>query len=132
MYSQKQRCGSQYHDIHDSNENERAITRTPKTVQLVFHILYQTEEENISDETIAEQIQIINEDFNALNGDLASVPDEFQEFIGNPEISFVLASEDQNGLPFSGIFRQMTDIDDIADQFSLDRKEVIKLSLIHI
>jgi len=130
LFSQKLRCSSHYNDFSFYDTHVKAMTRTPKTVQLVFHILYQTEEENISDEVIAEQIQIINDDFNGLNSDLTAVPDFFQEFIGNPEISFVLTSEDQNGLPFSGVFRQMTDIDNIASQFSADGKEVIKYKVL--
>jgi len=124
------RCGSQHNPIPETVHEAQAFTRSNKTVQLVFHIMYHSEEENISDEVIAEQIDRVNEDFNAMNADLVNVPDIFQEFIGNPEISFVLASEDINGLAFSGIFRQSTDIENIASQFSVDRKEVIKYKVL--
>lgn len=124
--SQKKRCASQHNQIQSSSQKERAFTRTNKTVQLVFHIVYETEEENIPDEVILEQIDRVNEDFNALNQDLSLVPEIFAESIGNPEISFVLASEGHSGLPFSGIFRKSTGIENIASQFSDNGKEVIK------
>ena len=85
-----------------------------------YFILYQSEEE----------LACINEDFNALNEDLADVPELFQKSNGNPEISFVFASEDPNHLPFSGIFRQSTSIDNISSQFSEDNKEVIKCKVL--
>lgn len=126
LLSQKLRCGSQYNQIESALQKDRAFTRTNKTIQLVFHIVYQTEEENIPDEVILEQIDRVNEDFNALNQDLSLVPELFSESIGNPEISFVLASEGHSGLPFSGIFRVSTSVENIASQFSDNGKEAIK------
>jgi len=130
LLSQKQRCASPYNIVDGVLAKERAYTRTNKTIQLVFHILYHSEDENISNEEIMEQIDLVNKDFNAINNDIASVPDVFQELIGNPNLSFILANEDEKGLPFSGIFRQFTPIENIASQFSEDGKEIIKYKVL--
>lgn len=129
--AQKERCGTlhQTHE-HTISQNLRTETRTNKQIQLVFHILFKTEEENISDQDIQEQIDRINLDFSAKNDDLSLVPELFQDIIGNANLSFVLASETPDGLPFSGIFRQQTELDNIANQFSIDSKQVIKYKVL--
>lgn len=129
LSAQKQRCNSPYNDIQITTE-ARAESRTNKTMQVVFHILFRTEEENITFEEIQQQLERVNEDFNAVNEDLSLVPDEFQEFIGDANMKFVIATTDAVGLPFTGIFRRQTTIDTIGNQFSVDGKEVIKYDIL--
>lgn len=125
------RCGTDHFaNTTVTHQRQLAELRTDKTIQLVFHVMYHTDEENISDEVIKQQIDRINKDFNAQNEDLSQVPELFELIIGNAGINFVLASESPDGLPFSGVFRQQTDIENIANQISIDGKEIIKYKIL--
>ncbi len=130
LIGQKERCGNEHIAPVTGSSQLKAETRSIKTIQLVFHVLYKVEEENISAQDILEQIDRINLDFAGKNEDLGLVPDVFQDLIGKANITFVLASETVDGLPFSGIFRQQTDLDNIANQISIDGKQVIKYKLL--
>ncbi len=124
--AQKVRCQHHGSDVAHSPDQLKTETRSSFTLQVVFHILWQEESENISDERIESQMIRINEDFNQLNLDVALVPDLFQDLIGSADITFVLASEDPFGASTTGINRRQTDIENIGSVLSSDRKEVIK------
>lgn len=47
-------------------------------VPVVVHVLYNTNPQNISDQQIASQIDVLNEDFGATNRDLRNTPSVFQ------------------------------------------------------
>ena len=81
------------------------------SIPVVVHVLYNNDEENISDDRIYSQIQTLNEDYNALNIDLENVPEEFDSVVGNVGVSFCLVQSDLNGNQFSGINRVYTDIE---------------------
>jgi len=76
------------------------------TIPVVVHVVYQTSAQNISDAQILSQIDVLNADFRALNGDISGVPTEFQSLIGDPEVEFCLAKQDPNGNATSGITRK--------------------------
>ena len=46
-------------------------------ISVVVHVLYNNSDQNISDERIFSQIDVLNNDYNALNEELGSVPQEF-------------------------------------------------------
>nr|MBX2871243.1 zinc metalloprotease [Saprospiraceae bacterium] len=78
------------------------------TIPVVFHIVYNTAEENISDAQIQSQIDILNEDFRRLNADAVNTPVDFQGVAADVEIQFCLASTDPNGFETIGITRTFT------------------------
>ena len=61
-------------------------------------------DENISKEQIEDAIRLMNEDFNATNSDLSNVIDEFQNIIGNTNVTYKLGI-DPNGNCTEGITR---------------------------
>ncbi|MCC9165439.1 M43 family zinc metalloprotease [Pontibacter harenae] len=77
-------------------------------VPVVFHVVYSTEEENISDEQIYSQLQILNSDFRRKNADTTNTPAYFKEFSADAGIEFCLASVDPEGNPTKGITRTKT------------------------
>ena len=85
------------------------------TIPVVVHIVYQNEEENISDLIVQSQLEVINEDFRMLNSNVNSIPGEFRSLAADIEIEFCLASLNPEGLPTTGITRTETDIDCIAN-----------------
>ena len=79
------------------------------TIPVVFHVVHSGEEEgtgvNIADERILQQIEILNEDFRRTNADTIDTPEEFKGFAADIGIEFVLAKQDPEGLPTTGITR---------------------------
>lgn len=59
-------------------------------IPVVVNVIYRSASENISQAQIQSQIDVLNEDFNATNADLSSVPAGFSGAIGNYGIRFVL------------------------------------------
>lgn len=94
--------------------SERPSVREAITIPVVVHVVWNSAEENLSDEQIIAQINLLNRDFNGENEDLASVPNEFVPFIAKLGIRFCLASESPEGLPVSGIIRKRTSIANIG------------------
>ena len=80
-----------------------------KIIPVVFHIMHEGNpvgvDENISKEQIEDAIRLMNEDFNATNSDLSNVIDEFQNIIGNTNVTYKLARIDPNGNCTEGITR---------------------------
>jgi hypothetical protein len=63
------------------------ITRIP----VVVHVVYDTDEANLSEEQVHSQITVLNEDFRARNADVAKVPDPFKDLVADARIEFELA-----------------------------------------
>jgi hypothetical protein len=90
---------------------EAESRRVPqKPISVVVHVLYRVVADNVSDEQVASQIEVLNEDYSATNADLADVPEPFQDVVGNPQLSFELASTDPDGNPTTGITRTRTKV----------------------
>ena len=77
-------------------------------VPLVFHIVYNTTEENIDDSLILQQVQILNDDFQRMNADTSNTPAEFKSVAGAMDVQFCLATLDPSGDPTTGILRVPT------------------------
>tara|TARA_Y100000813_G_scaffold160384_1_gene120723 strand:+ start:662 stop:3679 length:3018 start_codon:yes stop_codon:yes gene_type:complete len=76
------------------------------TIPVVFHILYNTAAENISEAQVMSQMDILNEDFRRLNAD----QDNEWSQAADTQIEFCLASQDPNGNPTDGILRVPTNL----------------------
>lgn len=76
------------------------------TIQVVFHVVYNTNQQNIPDSCLQDQLDVLNEDYNAANTDLWKVPAAWTPIIGNMNVNFVLASLDPIGNPTTGIERR--------------------------
>jgi len=118
-YSQINRCST---DEYRASLNKRGLLNIIKkntlnndvlyanyNVPVVVHVLYNNIDQNISDERIFSQINVLNNDYNAINEEISSVPQEFENVIGNVGISFCLAQVDPYGNSCSGINRVYTD-----------------------
>ena len=76
------------------------------TIPVVFHVLYNTSAENISEAQVLSQLQILNEDFRRLNAN----QDNIWSQAADTQIEFCLASQDPNGNPTDGILRIPTNV----------------------
>jgi hypothetical protein len=77
-------------------------------IPVVFHIIYNTAGQNISDQRILEQMQTFNDDYNATNADTSLIPGPFKSLKGAFNVKFVLANRDPQGNPTTGIVRRQT------------------------
>ncbi|MBL7982464.1 MAG: zinc-dependent metalloprotease [Flavobacteriales bacterium] len=72
------------------------------TIPVVFHVLHQNGTENISDEQIADAMEILNTNFDAPTW---TVEPPFDAIAADMDIAFVLASVAPDGSPTNGIDR---------------------------
>jgi hypothetical protein len=89
-------------------EDEGLLTRSRAevlTIPIVFHIIHQNGEENISDTQVLSALQAINEDFNDQNPNRSDLIAAFQGLEGNTEVTFALPTKDPYGNPTTGINR---------------------------
>lgn len=126
--AQQRNCGSNEHHLHlMQTDPEYAVQRnliemqtanhlsnpTQKsraviTIPVVFHVVYNTAVQNVSDAQIMSQLTVLNNDFRKLNTDWTNTPTVFQSLVADCEIQFCLAQQDPNGNATSGINRVQT------------------------
>lgn len=105
-------------------QGQAASTVRPKSddkvyiIPIVFHIVHEYGNENISDEQIYRQVEIINEDFRKQNADIVNVIDLFEDIAADTKIEFRLATVDPYGNPTNGITRHFSHETRIGDDFS--------------
>lgn len=80
------------------------------TIPVVFHVVYNTTAQNISDAQIQSQLTVLNNDFRKLNADVSLVPGAFAGLAADAEIQFCLAQQDPTGAPTTGIVRRNTTV----------------------
>jgi hypothetical protein len=61
------------------------------TLPVVVHVVHRTDEENISDEQVASQIDVLNQDYRGTNPDRGKVPEPWTSLAADPNIEFELA-----------------------------------------
>ncbi|MFN3875815.1 MAG: hypothetical protein ACK4L7_07890, partial [Flavobacteriales bacterium] len=89
-----------------NGDEERAVVVVP----VVFHVVWRTAAENLSDAQIQAQLAQLNADFARLNSDANQTPSLFQGVAANTEVQFCLAQRDPNGNPTTGIVRRQTTV----------------------
>ncbi len=90
--------------------------RTVVTIPVVFHVVYNTNDQNISDAQIMTQLDVLNKDFSRLNSDTGNTPGPFKPLAANVQVQFCLAQRDPNNNPTNGITRTMTSITEFSAQ----------------
>lgn len=93
-------------------------------IPVVVHIVYNTSDQNITNDQVRSQIKVLNQDFRKTNTDAAYIPAAFKNVAADARIEFRLATIDPSGITTDGIVRRSTDV----TAFGLDDK--IKSSLL--
>ncbi|MEP7169510.1 MAG: zinc metalloprotease, partial [Bacteroidota bacterium] len=83
-------------------------TSGPIVIPVVVHIVYNTPEQNLSDDQIVSQIDVLNEDYSTSNANIVEVPSVWSHLVKNSGLTFRLARRDENGDSTSGITRRLT------------------------
>lgn len=116
-------------DFHEIMDQWTADSRRDKdflrddiyTIQVVFHIVYNQDIQNISDDVILEQMVKLNQDYRRLNPDAILTRDEFLPVAADAHIEFELAQFDPEGNPSNGITHNLTErAGFVLDFFSLE------------
>ncbi|MGB0166337.1 MAG: M43 family zinc metalloprotease [Luteibaculum sp.] len=131
LFAQKQKCGTDIlkaKKIAENPELAKEYARLNKleasyqrperemkgggpailTIPTVVHVLYNSSEENISDQQIYNQILALNEDFRLNNSDSLQPNHPFWLYTADSGLEFCLAQQDPNGNPTNGITRTFT------------------------
>lgn len=80
-------------------------------IPVVVHVLFNSTEQNISDEQVRSQIIALNNDFRRLNADRVNTPEIFAAVAADTRINFCLAQVDPQGRPSKGIVHRYTTVD---------------------
>jgi hypothetical protein len=105
------RLDEQYHKSIQQINSQKLGKRESDTIYripVVFHIVYNTPQENLDDSLIISQMEILNECFRRKNKDTGNTRDIFKPIAGDVKVEFYLAEVDPNGNPTDGIVRQST------------------------
>lgn len=92
--------------IQNNDGGERAVI----TIPVVFHVVYNTSAQNISDARIQAQLNQLNLDFARLNTDAGNTPAAFQGLAANTQIQFCMAQRTPAGVATTGIERRQTTV----------------------
>ena len=101
-------------------------SNTVYQIPVVFHVVYNTPEQNLPDEVFTNQIEILTQDFRRLNPNASETREIFADIAADAEIEFVLATEDPQGNPTNGINRVETEesgffLDFFSTEITLDQ-----------
>tara|TARA_B100001105_G_scaffold172420_1_gene138857 strand:+ start:408 stop:1535 length:1128 start_codon:yes stop_codon:yes gene_type:complete len=78
------------------------------TIPVVVHVVYNSPQQNISDQQIQSQITVLNNDYRRTNIDAMMTPGIWTSVAADCEIEFCLTSTDPNGNNTNGITRTQT------------------------
>lgn len=110
-------------EIGENPVKERLSKKAVVTIPIVFHIIHEYGEENISKEQILDQMRILNEDFRRLNADTSKTRAIFKDVAVDCEIEFKLATKDPEGNCTDGITRTVSSLTNGGDE---DVKDLIR------
>lgn len=113
--------------LHQSREASlHSIQRLSKTsndtvyrIPVVFHIVWNTNQQNIHDSLIYSQMKVLNEAYRHSHSDTDKVRGIFKPLAGDTKIEFYLATKDPNGNPTNGINRVKTNRTDFGEAGNL-------------
>jgi PKD repeat protein len=102
---------------------KETIIHNGKSVQeyvipVVFHVLHEYGNENITDAQIYDAVAVFNREFNAADADSVDLVPEFADLNGNARITFKLAAIDPFGNCTNGIDRIYTHETRVGDTYS--------------
>lgn len=84
------------------------------TIPVVFHVVYNNEDENIPDSVLLDQLEVMNQAFRRTTPDTVDTRSAFLPYVGDSKIQFELATVDPNGNATTGITRTPTSITHFA------------------
>jgi pregnancy-associated plasma protein-A/type IX secretion system substrate protein len=93
-----------YQTQQEAQRNSAATLIIP----VVVHIVWNTPDQNLSDEQIISQIDVLNEDYSITNANIVEVPSVWANLVGSSHVYFSLARRNENNSDTTGIIRTYT------------------------
>lgn len=84
-------------------------------IPVVFHVVYNTPQQNLHDSVILNQLEVLNHAYRHTHADTGAVRTLFKPLAADANIEFYLAGTDPDGNPTSGITRTSTSISSFLD-----------------
>lgn len=108
------------HQTRASSQNAsqrlfKASNDTVYRIPVVFHIVWNTNQQNIHDSLIYSQLKVLNEAYRHSHSDTGKVRSVFKPVAGDTKIEFYLATKDPNGNSTNGINRFKTNRADFGE-----------------
>lgn len=128
-----QRCS-----VADSVGNGKIIStitpfekRSAYRFQVVFHVMFTNDDENISMIQILSQLEILNKIYDEnVSSEDPNIPQEFRKLKASPNIHFCLADKDPNGKITNGVTRtKINDINIACKKFAGNKRYIMHTSL---
>lgn len=111
------RCGTHHMPPNAAQVYEPTATPRQKIeIPIVFHVLYNSPNENISEDLLRSQIDAINQDYSRIDPQTSELPKRFTNRVASPGITFCLAQTDPFGNPSNGIVRKQVFESNIANK----------------
>lgn len=88
-------------------------------IPVVFHVIYKTNEQNLHDSVLVNQLEVLNNAFRKRHSDTADLRSIFKPLSADAEIEFYLANVDPDGHPTTGIKRILTNRDNWGNLMDL-------------
>ncbi len=108
------------HENMERGNRDQTIYQIP----VVFHVVWNSDAENLADSVIQSQMDVLNEDYRRQNPDSTNTREIFQSIAADVGIEFYLADTDPDGNPSDGINRVYTENDgfdiNLFDESSFD------------
>ena len=99
-----------------ANSNQAVIT-----IPVVFHVVYKTTAQNISDAQCIAQLNQLNLDYARLNSDAGNTPAAFASAAANTQVQFCLAQRDPSGNATTGIIHKLTSVTSFSTNDNVKR-----------
>jgi hypothetical protein len=96
-------------------------TQAVVTIPVVFHVVYNTSAQNISDAKCIAQLNQLNLDFARMNSDAGNTPAAFAGLAANTQIQFCLAQRDPSGNATTGIIHKSTTVTSFSSNDNVKR-----------
>lgn len=103
------------------NHKNQNTTNTVITIPVVFHIVYSSTAQNISDAQCIAQLNQLNLDYARLNSDASNTPSVWQSICPNTNIQFCLAQRTPTGAATTGIERRSTTVTSFSTNDNVKR-----------
>ncbi|MDZ4822725.1 MAG: zinc-dependent metalloprotease [Flavobacteriales bacterium] len=127
---QKNSCIHHHHCVEPITllHHSSVSNRSAETIQIpvVFHVLWHTNAENVSNEEIFLQLEILNDHMRREHDDTTATPDAWQNTAAGIDVEFCLAAIDPDGNTTTGIERRETDIEEWYTPFSFWDNDDVK------
>jgi len=95
-----------------STSTSQRVNGIPETITIpiVFHVLYNTPEQNVDKADLNRLIAALNRDFNKKNSDTSNIPSVFKPYAASMGFEFRMATMDPQGRGTTGIIKKYTPI----------------------